>query len=391
MKLFRKELFDKIWEKPITHVAKNYGVSDSAIIKVCKKMEIPRPLAGHWAKIKAGRVIKKPTLPKLSKTGLDEYNLIGMPVKNGLLNKAETVTHPLIKYELDAANIVTVEDNLAQDDRHKLYVRNVKSYNNAKLSDNQHLEPRAKTHFDLSVTSLTVDRALLIMDALVKAFDKRGWSFKCVSDPKLRMITTILDEEIEFCISEKLKRIDHVLTESEIMDKKIHRYYWGPKWDYISSGTLSLKITNGTWLINRSSWNDGKVQRIEDVLNKFCISAIELSEAIKVDREKKRLDTIRREEERVQRERLRVLREAEIKRREIFDKQSEAWNKAEELRRYINAVSNLEAEKFTIDDVDNSKSDWLGWANNYADHMDPLKVADKTIIEETEHMFRSYW
>jgi len=229
------------------------------------------------------------------------------------------------------------------------------------------------------------------MDALLKAFDKRGWSFKCVNDPKLRMIVTVLDEEIEFSLSEKLKRIDHVLTEKEILDKKLHQYYWGPKWDYISSGMLSLKITDGTYLIKRSSWNDGKVQRIEDMLNKFCISAIELAETYKVRREKKRLDAIRQEDVRVERERLRVLRDAEIKRRDVFNNQSEDWNKAYQFRRYINAVSKLETETLNIGNVNISKQDWLDWANNYVDLVDPLMDGKDTIVEETENMFKSYW
>lgn len=39
-------------EKPVTHIAKELGVSDNAVRKHCKKLEIELPGRGHWAKVK---------------------------------------------------------------------------------------------------------------------------------------------------------------------------------------------------------------------------------------------------------------------------------------------------------------------------------------------------
>ena len=59
----REEIYDKIWSQPIQHVAKEYKVSDVYLIKVCKKLDIPRPGVGYWAKKAAGKSL--PVTPPL--------------------------------------------------------------------------------------------------------------------------------------------------------------------------------------------------------------------------------------------------------------------------------------------------------------------------------------
>lgn len=63
--LTRQELYDLIWAKPITQVAKDFGVSDVWISKACTKARIPRPNRGYWAKLQSGKVVRKEPLPQL--------------------------------------------------------------------------------------------------------------------------------------------------------------------------------------------------------------------------------------------------------------------------------------------------------------------------------------
>lgn len=55
----------------------------------------------------------------------------------------------------------------------------------------------------------------------------------------------------------------------------------------------------------------------------------------------------------------------------------------------IHAVGLLDMETFTIGETQVSKQEWLAWAHNYADQIDPLKQAEPTIIEKTQNMFWS--
>ncbi|MGI6235724.1 MAG: hypothetical protein ACOYI6_10815, partial [Christensenellales bacterium] len=59
----REKLYEEVWAKPIIQVAVQYGVSDVAIHKICKSLNVPVPPRGYWAKIRAGAKIKKTPLP----------------------------------------------------------------------------------------------------------------------------------------------------------------------------------------------------------------------------------------------------------------------------------------------------------------------------------------
>jgi hypothetical protein len=282
----RKELYDLIWSKPITKIAVDYGISDSMVIKICKKLGVLRPGLGHWAKVAAGKKVRQLPLGKLPKDCKEKYHLsLYIQIKKHNETEPDKLINPLIKLELSSEFKVDVQDDL--DNPHPLVARNITSFNNAKVTDKLTLKPRAKNYFDLHVTDGTKERAMRIMDALMHAFDKRGWSFKLSSEPEVAMTVTVLDEPIRFHIEEKIKHVDHVLTDKEVRAKAAGKWVWPPRYDLVASGNLSIYIHAGYRLINRHSWSDGKVQRVENCLNKFCVVLIELADAIKVDRIKR--------------------------------------------------------------------------------------------------------
>jgi hypothetical protein len=64
----RERLYEEVWSEPVIVVAKRYGLSDVGLAKICKKLNIPRPCLGYWAKKAAARPIgRPPPLPPLGK------------------------------------------------------------------------------------------------------------------------------------------------------------------------------------------------------------------------------------------------------------------------------------------------------------------------------------
>ena len=55
----RQEFYDLVWSKPMTHLAKEFALSDVALHKICKKHDIPNPPLGWWAKKAAGKKAAK--------------------------------------------------------------------------------------------------------------------------------------------------------------------------------------------------------------------------------------------------------------------------------------------------------------------------------------------
>jgi hypothetical protein len=50
MKLTRNELYAMVWDKPITRLSKEFGISDVGFAKICRKHNIQLPARGYWAR-----------------------------------------------------------------------------------------------------------------------------------------------------------------------------------------------------------------------------------------------------------------------------------------------------------------------------------------------------
>jgi hypothetical protein len=61
--LTREQLYEKVWSAPTTQVAAEFGISDVALAKRCKKLNVPKPSLGYWAKVTAGQKPEKTPLP----------------------------------------------------------------------------------------------------------------------------------------------------------------------------------------------------------------------------------------------------------------------------------------------------------------------------------------
>jgi hypothetical protein len=63
-KLRREELYEKVWTTPTARLAEEFGISDVAIAKICRKYNIPKPPKGYWARVQNGHVEKREVLPR---------------------------------------------------------------------------------------------------------------------------------------------------------------------------------------------------------------------------------------------------------------------------------------------------------------------------------------
>jgi hypothetical protein len=62
----RDRLYEEVWKTPKKTLACQYGVSDTAIRKACRRLDVPTPPRGHWNKVAAGQPVgQRPELPPL--------------------------------------------------------------------------------------------------------------------------------------------------------------------------------------------------------------------------------------------------------------------------------------------------------------------------------------
>ena len=56
-RLTRQQLHDLVWDRPMTKLAKEFGLSDVALHKICRKFRVPTPPVGYWAKKAYGKPV----------------------------------------------------------------------------------------------------------------------------------------------------------------------------------------------------------------------------------------------------------------------------------------------------------------------------------------------
>lgn len=61
--LTREELYARVWSVPLRQLSREFGISDVALGRMCRRRNIPCPPPGYWAKRRAGRPPPRPLLP----------------------------------------------------------------------------------------------------------------------------------------------------------------------------------------------------------------------------------------------------------------------------------------------------------------------------------------
>jgi hypothetical protein len=82
LNLTREELFDLVWSTPMSKLAKRFSISDVALAKTCKKLNVPTPARGYWAQIAAGAKPTRPQLPKVA-PGAQQNVRLGLAPEEG--------------------------------------------------------------------------------------------------------------------------------------------------------------------------------------------------------------------------------------------------------------------------------------------------------------------
>ena len=59
----KSELYEQVGTKPMSKLARRYGISDVGHAKIFKKHDIPRPSRGYWARKQAGQKLQRKPSP----------------------------------------------------------------------------------------------------------------------------------------------------------------------------------------------------------------------------------------------------------------------------------------------------------------------------------------
>jgi hypothetical protein len=383
----RDSLYLEVSATPISALAKKYGLSDVGLRKVCIRLNIPLPGRGHWQKLAAGKPSTMPPLPPTK--GLTRFECNPIEVMLTPSPAQAEWLEARLSFEKDPVNRITVSSTLdaptalvrqtrkvAEKHIFQIEQSRIVYLARGKNSDTW-LAPRLPTlpewsfyrrkgHLELAGENLpmrvsmeSVDRALRIWDALIKAAKKRGLA-PAICDGCFRLSAN--GQHVGLRIAERIERVAGSTKGLSSFDMAMGRHV-------TMRATGELRIT-----IGERKFSDGESasldQQLNDVfsyvskaLNRERIRDLERTEQRRLDEEKRTQAVARAEEAKERAKRLAEDREREAE----LDAEAAAWRRAQEIRAYAAAVS--EAAPLP---APAHVREWIDWANSVASRIDPL-------------------
>jgi hypothetical protein len=383
VKLTRRDLYKQVWSEPMTKLAKRYGLSDVGLAKICKKNKIPRPTRGYWARRQAGNPPKRTPLPPGDSNKIIEIH----PNPHSMSNsKVQNVIEKEISSMKEKESPIVVPKTLRNP--HPLVERSAAILEIQKPNSQGLLAPTKKRCLDIEVSKRSLRRAIRIMDALIKALEARGYQvYLSEGATKIKVLEFALHFGIsEQLVTERLEPKDHDLEGSYRFGHSRFREQRVP------SGILCLTIRDADnhWIGDcRKNWRDGKKQQLENLLSSFISGLLRAAAQIKErirqneERERERREWLRRQEEekRLRAEKRRRIQE-EQERVSSLISQADNWHKSKLVREYVTALEKMSLSGDCPFQPEGNLEDWLKWAREQADRLDPLTPSPPSILDE---------
>ncbi len=314
--LTRAVLFDLVWARPIIKLAADFGLSDVALHKICKKHRVPTPGRGYWAKLAAGKPVRRARLPEIEDKALDRVILRGAPASPMPQQTVETSERAEAGGEKSAAPAPMLDPEAGA----RLIEHMRKMLARAKPGFSGLVQVAGRKLISIAVAPASAERALRILEDLI---DRAGASGHAGERRDAGAGLLVDGEFISLAITEKLDKVRHQPTEKEkraLLRWELERKSrlrgglwvseWNkpfiPEWDEVPSGLLALEIDRGNrWDGLRRKFADGKRQRLEKITDAVLAGAATCAAAIKAKREEaerrsrewKEIETRRRREQ----------------------------------------------------------------------------------------------
>jgi hypothetical protein len=406
--LSREDLYELAWSKPISELSKDFGISDVALAKRCRRLGIPLPGRGYWARVDAGQKPYRPKLPEREPQWHDQGALTVAPLasppsaeslasNSSDENQDELWLSERIAFEKRPENAIVVEqpptrwdpvvrmhrdtlraevkevlaskaaherfEKLPQRRKEGTWDKDGWKWRSMKSSGQRLLDYHKPRPFRVTVE--TLERALAITNAIGTAGKARGFILR--DDEKDGRIAVVGHAaELQFRVTEQLET---KLRPSEWRKGEMEKYK-------VPTGRLRITITD--------SWREWPILKdnvsLEALLNglfialyKAVVKQWQHARALKVRQEQERLEELRRaEKEKIRAEEERMAA-AERRRREALSAEARRWHEAQGIRSYVAWVRGKATD--AIDpghaQVSHPMNEWVKWALAVADELDP--------------------
>jgi hypothetical protein len=251
----RQDLYQLVWQSPMTTLAKTFGLSDVGLRKVCVKFNIPTPPIGYWAKRAHGKPVRQPPLPPQKSNVPETIDLVARdtaPLPAEIVQEQESIL------ARDAGFPPVVVPMERPANLHKVALMTARSLKAGRADYIGMTTAVLPGGIAVSVGSGSFDRVVRIVDAVARAAEVRGYRFE---EHKEGIRIVVDDVPIAWRIHETKAKTPHTPTERDLKaeakreeDRKRYpslyssdsnRKAYGA-WDHSPSGRLSMTFSDAT-------------------------------------------------------------------------------------------------------------------------------------------------
>jgi hypothetical protein len=368
-------------------LAKKYGISDVGLAKICRKLAIPLPGRGHWAKKEAGQKIEPLPLPPLK-----ERIILSKPVPRpepprlaDFATQAELAQVEQLESAVD--EVMLKRGSLS----HPLITQARPLLGKAQCDERGILWTREPC-LDIQVSKDSLDRALRIMAALLGVIEDAGFTTSVETrDRQHHTIAKIHGQEIRFGLVEKVDRIEISAPPKGGLLEGVLTFAGKPV-KLEATGRLSITVWTA-WGSDRKRWTDEKAT-VEQQLWRVVAGFIRLALMERAAKDKQAAEERERQRAAQERAQLEGLIRAEKSKVRALRFAAAKWSRAEQIRAFISAVRDAGVQNDQPVEAGSVLGDWTIWAQRQADRLDPLKESPPSItdrIPEQEPACQNYY
>lgn len=399
----RQKLFDEVWAAPVRTLAKEHGLSDVGLRKICIALDIPMPPRGYWAKLAAGKKIPKPPLHETTAptTYQRVMNIVEVDtVVEERVTKARDSTTDVAK--LDGPDYMPPPDPNAFSSQAKLVMRAMKS---TKLDEGA-LSSLGVTWADISVSPGLEERALLLVDRFAHEVEILGAKFENAHPPfpphrrgmrrdtdKKRNCFILHGQRFFIYIRERIMQ-ELVSPPPPKLQKARHAGVRQPAWEYrppeyryVPTGKVYACIVDAATYYESCKVEDTPRGTIEVKVKKAVQSAADSAIRRNVENE------VRAERELARRKKAQEWKAAKANKDSLlatlarFEKMAKDFDRARSLRRLMNEVA-VSQTSAPVELVEN-----LELMARMADWLAPLVKAPWPEVDSVgdRNLFGSFW
>lgn len=374
----REELYADVWELPLTKLQEKYGISNVAMGKACRKLKVPLPGGGYWARKQAGQNVRRVPLPPAK----DLPVVWRMKLPDSGAPKPEVRREPTDPEWQRIRDMESRRIEASERPRyHPIITETRKQLATARQNIRGILEPHGMEILDVRVSKRSVDRALRFLNEVLRTLEAERFRLKPGREYRQRVRAEVFGQEVSFAVAERSKVVARREIKKSAFGNMTER-------DYEATGRLEFRVGALSWT-PEPVLADTPKQKLESMVAQAVAAIMRKGREQLIWEEKRRQEGIAELKRTEENARLAEKIRAEEKKVREFESWVDAWSRAARMREFVEALENV--WKKGSDILEGSeRAQKLLWMRQQADRIDPLVFEKPQSILDRKGELRSW-